>query len=94
MLRRTGAGVTQQSVGPKLRWLQRHEPGRLGAHGAHRGVVRLARRRLADAEFSERNWALESGLYDLGDDDYAPDLCAAAGIDEGACSGRSATPAR
>ena len=41
---RTGAGITQQSVGPKLRWLQRHEPERVGAHAPRRGLVRLARR--------------------------------------------------
>ena len=50
--------------------------------------------RLADAEFSERNWALESGLYDLEDADYARDLCAAAGHREDGCSGRSAIRAR
>ena len=68
-------------MGPKLRWLERHEPD----------VVRRARRvagsydwvagRLAGVAFNERNWALESGLYDLQAADFADDLLAAAGWD-------------
>jgi xylulokinase len=80
VLQRTGAGITQQSVGPKLRWLQRHEPEVWARTSRIAGSYDWLAGVLADAEFSERNWALESGLYDLGTDDYAPDLCAAAGI--------------
>jgi xylulokinase len=80
VLQRTGAGITQQSVGPKLRWLQRHEPDVWARTSRIAGSYDWLAGCLADAEFSERNWALESGLYDLGIDDYAPDLCAAAGI--------------
>src|SRR4029077_21064349 len=35
----------------------------------------------ADARYSERNWALEGGLYDLSTGSFAADLCAAAGVD-------------
>jgi xylulokinase len=80
VLQRTGAGVTQQSVGPKLRWLQRHEPEIWARTRRIAGSYDWLAGKLGDAEFSERNWALESGLYDLEDADYAPDLCAAAGI--------------
>ena len=80
VLQRTGAGITQQSVGPKLRWLQRHEPDVWARTRRIAGSYDWLAGILADAEFSERNWALESGLYDLDTDDYAPDLCAAAGI--------------
>jgi xylulokinase len=80
VLERTGAGITQQSVGPKLRWLQRHEPEVWERTQRIAGSYDWVAGRLADAEFSERNWALESGLYDLENHDYAPDLCAAAGI--------------
>jgi xylulokinase len=83
VLRRTGAGVTQQSVGPKLRWLQRHDPETWARTARIAGSYDWLAGHLAEAEFSERNWALESGLYDLGDHDYAPDLCAAAGIGKG-----------
>ncbi len=44
VLARTGAGVTQQSIGPKLRWLARHEPGNVNARAAHLRFLRLARR--------------------------------------------------
>ena len=81
VLRRTGASVTQQSVGPKLRWLQRHEPEAWARTARVAGSYDWLAGYLADAPFSERNWALESGLYDLEDDDYARDLCAAAGIE-------------
>jgi xylulokinase len=80
VLQRTGAGISQQSVGPKLRWLQRNEPELWAQTRRIAGSYDWVAGRLADAEFSERNWALESGLYDLEIDDYAPDLCAAAGI--------------
>ena len=84
ILARTGAGITQQSVGPKLRWLQRHEPEVWARTSRIAGSYDWLAGRLADAEFSERNWALESGLYELENDDFAPDLCAAAGIDKAA----------
>jgi xylulokinase len=80
VLQRTGASITQQSVGPKLRWLQRHEPDVWARTARVAGSYDWLAGLLADAEFSERNWALESGLYDLEIHDYAPDLCAAAGI--------------
>ena len=80
VLQRTGAGITQQSVGPKLRWLQRHEPGVWARTRRVAGSYDWLAGRLAEVAFSERNWALESGLYDLGTGAYAPDLCAAAGV--------------
>ena len=80
VLERTGAGVTQQSVGPKLRWLQRHEPGVWERTRRVAGSYDWLAGRLAEVRFSERNWALESGLYDLATSAYAPDLCAAAGV--------------
>ena len=80
VLERTGAGVTQQSVGPKLRWLQRHEPEVWARTRRVAGSYDWLGGRLAEAQFSERNWALESGLYDLAAAAYAPDLCAAAGV--------------
>ena len=83
VLRRTGAGVTQQSVGPKLRWLQRHEPEAWARTRRIAGSYDWVAGRLADAAFSERNWALESGLYDLGATTTRADLCAAAGIERG-----------
>jgi xylulokinase len=81
VLQRTGAGITQQSVGPKLRWLQRHEPELWARTRRVAGSYDWLAGRLADVRYSERNWALESGLYDLGGAGYAADLCSAAGVD-------------
>jgi xylulokinase len=80
VLQRTGAGITQQSVGPKLRWLQRHEPAVWARTQRVAGSYDWLAGRLAEVAFSERNWALESGLYDLDTGTYAADLCAAAGV--------------
>lgn len=81
VLERTGAGVTQQSVGPKLRWLQRHEPHAWARTRRVAGSYDWLAGQFAGVRFSERNWALESGLYDLATAAYAPDLCSAAGVD-------------
>ena len=64
VLQRTGAGITQQSVGPKLRWLQRHEPGVWARTRRVAGSYDWLAGQLTEVGFSERNWALESGLYD------------------------------
>ena len=80
VLERTGAGITQQSAGPKLRWLQRHEPGLWARTRRVAGSYDWLAGQLADARFSERNWALEGGLYDLSTGEFAPDLCAAAEV--------------
>ena len=81
VLERTGAGITQQSVGPKLRWLRRHEPELWARTRRVAGSYDWLAGQLAGARYSERNWALESGLYDLARGTYAPDLCAAAGVE-------------
>ena len=81
VLRRTGAGVTQQSIGPKLRWLQRHEPDLVEATRRICGSYDWLGGRLAGEAYCERNWALESGLYDLEQAAFADDLLATAGWD-------------
>ena len=86
VLRRTGAGVTQQSIGPKLRWLQRHEPDLVAATRRICGSYDWLGGRFAGTAYCERNWALESGLYDLGKGWFADDLLAAAGWDVGRVS--------
>lgn len=79
VLARTGAGVTQQSIGPKLRWLARHEPDVLARARRICGSYDWLAGQLTGARYHERNWALESGLYDLGAGAFADDLVAAAG---------------
>jgi xylulokinase len=81
VLARTGSAVTQQSVGPTLRWLQRHEPAAWArtrtVAGSYDTIVRL----LTGERSVESNWALESGLYDLETGDWAPDILAAVPVD-------------
>jgi xylulokinase len=86
VLARTGAGVTQQSIAPKLRWLARHEPGLVARTRRICGSYDWLTGQLTGARYCERNWALESGLYDLGTGTFAEDLLAAAGWDAGRVS--------
>jgi xylulokinase len=81
ILSRTGSAITQQSIGPKLVWLRRHEPE----------VMRRARRLMGSydyivyrltGEFScERNWALESGLFDFKREAWDDELLRLASLD-------------
>ncbi|MEI6291511.1 MAG: FGGY-family carbohydrate kinase, partial [Chloroflexota bacterium] len=81
ILNKTGSVISQQSIGPKLLWLKKQEPE----------IFQLARRvmgsydyivyRLSGVFSIERNWALESGLFDLLTQDWDDDLLALAGID-------------
>ena len=80
ILARTGSAITQQSIGPKLLWLRRHEPGIMlrAQHlmGSYDYIVHCL-----TGEFSaERNWALESGLFDLQQEDWDDSLLELAGI--------------
>jgi xylulokinase len=74
VLAQTGSAITQQSIGPKLLWLQRHlsHVFRQIAHvmGSYDYIVYRLTGRLS----VERNWALESGLFDLHTEDWSVDL--------------------
>jgi xylulokinase len=86
VLHRTGSPVTQQSVGPKLLWLRRHEPGVLARTASVCGSYDFVASRLtgtAAAGVVEANWALESGLYDFRAGAWASDICRACGVDPG-----------
>ncbi len=75
-LARTGNGINQQLVATKLRWLQRHEPESLTRARHLLGAYDFIVHRLTGAWSLERNWALESGFYDLARKDLADDLLA------------------
>ena len=81
MLERTGSAITQQSVGPTLLWLQRHEPEAWSRTRTIAGSYDTIARMLTGVPAVESNWALESGLYDLGTGTWAPDIVDAAGLD-------------
>jgi xylulokinase len=79
-IRRTGNGVNQQLVAPKLRWLARHEPAAFARIATACGSYDDIAWRLSGARSLERNWALEAGFLDLGTGALAPDLIALGGI--------------
>jgi xylulokinase len=76
----TGSPLSQQSVGPTLRWLARHEPGCWQATATVVGSYDWLLVALGAAAHVERNWAIESGLYDLAGGQLAEivTLCACA----------------
>lgn len=78
LLARTGSVLSQQSIAPTLCWLREHEP----ATGSLSGSYEWVARRLGAEPHLERNWAIESGLFEL-DGAPAADVIAAAGIDPG-----------
>lgn len=80
-LARTGNGINQQLVATKLRWLAAHEPEALARARSLCGSYDFVVGRLTGERSLERNWALESGFYDLGTRDLADDLVALGGID-------------
>ncbi len=83
ILRRTGSAITQQSIGPKLLWLRRHEP-EVMRHARHvMGSYDFIAYRLTGQLSIERNWALESGLFDLHEEDWDDTLLELATIDRG-----------
>ncbi len=76
VLARTGSAITQQSIGPKLLWLRRHHP-ELMERAAHvLGSYDYIVYRLTGVFSCERNWALESGLFDLRREEWDETLLA------------------
>src|SRR5436190_4457697 len=56
VLNRTGSPITQQSIGPKLLWLKRHEPDALARAERVLGSYDFVTARLTGARILERNW--------------------------------------
>jgi xylulokinase len=81
LLERTGSPVTQQSVAPTLLWLQRNEPEVWNDIRAVLGSYDFIAAKLTSALGVERNWALESGLYDFRAEEWATDVCTAVDLD-------------
>jgi xylulokinase len=81
ILTRTGSAITQQSIGPKLVWLLHHEPDILHHAAWVMGSYDYIAYHLTGAHTVERNWALESGLFDLQRQDWDDDLLSLAKID-------------
>ncbi|MBI5879080.1 MAG: FGGY-family carbohydrate kinase [Chloroflexi bacterium] len=81
ILARTGSPITQQSIGPKLAWLRKHEPDVMRRAARLMGSYEYITSRLTGIYTVERNWALESGLFDLHKEDWGDRLLRLAGIE-------------
>ena len=81
ILRRTGSSITQQTIGTKILWLRRHEPGVLEKAVHLMGSYEFVAHRLTGKYYLERNWALESGYFDLYREDWDDDILALSTID-------------
>jgi xylulokinase len=80
-LARTGSPISQQSIGPRVRWLRAHEPDAIARTAHLCGSYDYVTSRLTGALGIERNWALESGLYDLGTEEWADDFLALGAVE-------------
>jgi xylulokinase len=74
ILRRTGSAITQQTIGTKLLWLRRHEPHVLEKAVHLMGSYEFIAHRLSGVYYIERNWALESGYFDLYKEDWDDEI--------------------
>lgn len=81
ILLRTGARISQQSIGPKVLWLRRNEPDTIARTRSICGSYDFIVRRFVGGHVVEANWALESGLYDLRVGEWGEDLCRAFGVE-------------
>ncbi len=79
----TGGSVNQQIIAPKLRWLERHEPGNRARTHAITGSYSYITARLCGTLTIERNWALEAGFMDLASGTLDDGLLALAGLAPG-----------
>jgi xylulokinase len=80
VFRRTGSAITQQSIGPKLLWISRNQPEIFRQVKWVMGSYDYVNFKLTGEAVLERNWALESGLYDLHRRDWDAEILGLAGI--------------
>ncbi len=87
ILRRTGSAITQQTIGTKILWLRRHEPEVLARAVHLMGSYEFITHRLTGVLYLERNWALESGYFDLYKEDWDDDILALSTIERNLLAG-------
>ncbi|MHC8510044.1 MAG: FGGY-family carbohydrate kinase [Rhodospirillales bacterium] len=75
-VQKTGNGVNQQIIAPRLRWIERHEPEVFSRIKTVFGSYDYINWRLTGAKRTERNWALEAGFVDLETHQLSLDLIA------------------
>ncbi len=82
VFQQTGSAITQQSIGPKLLWLKKNEYNSFSRAKSLLGSYDYINFKLTGTLAVEKNWALESGLYDLTTKDWIPKIVHLAGIDK------------
>jgi xylulokinase len=80
VLDRTGSAITQQSIGPKAIWLCKNEPEIMSAVAHIMGSYDFMVYKMTGEASCERNWALESGLFDLHRQEWDGELLEISGI--------------
>jgi len=78
---RTGAVISQQSIFPKLLWMKRHHPELFSHVSQIMGSYDYLSLVLTGVPHVERNWALESGMYDILKHDWISEVLQATGIE-------------
>lgn len=79
-LQASGCGLSQQLVGPKIRWLLHHEPKVMAQARILFGAYDYINYRLTRTAAVERNWALEAGIVNLKTGRIDPTQAALTGI--------------
>jgi xylulokinase len=87
MIAETGSALTQQSVAPTWRWLQRNEPAIAEGTSVLVGSYDWLAIALGAEVHVEENWAIESGLFRL-DGSHAEAVLAAARLPSALCAPR------
>ncbi|MDR2747884.1 MAG: xylulose kinase [Treponema sp.] len=78
--RETGNRVNQQHIFPKLLWLKRHKTPVFQSMRYITGSYDYAGYLLTGKLYTERNWALESGMYSLRGEDWLPEILQLVGL--------------
>jgi len=78
----TGSMLSQQSVAPKLKWLQKNEPINWAKVKSILGSYDYINYCLTGMINVEANWALESGLFDIQKNEWSESLIKLVGINK------------
>jgi xylulokinase len=78
----TGGGINQQTMPPKLLWLEKHEPEALKKAKHILGSYDYITYKLTGRLTLEKNWALESGMFNVRSREWIPHILHSAGITE------------
>ncbi len=86
LFQRTGATWNQQVIPPKLQWIKHHEPEAWAKIRRICGSYEYVTGRLSGAQYTEANWALESGMWDALENTWFTSVLDLVGLPPGALS--------